>query len=691
MKYIAFGMLYCICSLPSLAQSWVMGADYYPEHYPLQQVSADAVNMRKAGLQVVRMADFAWSLLQPNATTYHPQWLKKAVDTLGAHGIASLIATPTAAIPKWMYDAHGDIMQVTENGSRKPYGKRRHACLNHPVYRQYVRQLATQLATTFSTNPYVTGFQIDNELMAEEPYCYCNYCQKAFAKWLQHKYTTVNALNEAWGLRFWSQNIRSFAQVFLPRKGDNPGCFTDYQHFYSDCTIDFFNLQRNAIKQVNPRFQITHNICSSGFLYKLDLYQLAKYCDVLSIDNYPFTWTLENEYGPVDQFDYHPAMASMALSQIRGTLHKPFWVTEAQIARTAGKQRKIIPPGMVRLWSHQEKAHGASAVLFFPYRTFEAAHEHMMSGIMDADNIPRRRFFEVQQTTKELANISNLLGKAFPIAKAAVIRDFHCDWAFEDGRFSADFRYMRHVYTYYRALREKGITTNVIAPTDSLDGYSIIIVPSQVVLNPQLLTHLQKAAEKGSIVLLTCMTGLRNTNMHSFGKMLHSGVEQLAGIAMKEQYSLIQAEKTAIQWDSLPTPFTGSLWYDVFDPQQTQVMATYTSRFLQQQPAITKRTLGKGQVWYIGTIPSVPLANQLVHQLVQNAHLIPLASANSPLVEVTELQNQQSRYVYLINFSDSAQTVTLATPMLQVLTQQTYQQQITLPPMEVAVLKPTNP
>ena len=134
-------------------------------------------------------------------------------------------------------------MQVTADGQIKPYGKRRHACLNNDLYRQYSKDVATAMAKAFAGNKNIVGFQIDNELGAEEPYCYCPVCQKRFAGWLRTKYKNIETLNKAWNTTFWSETLDSFDQVWLPRKGDSPSAFQDFQIFNSDCIIDFFNLQ----------------------------------------------------------------------------------------------------------------------------------------------------------------------------------------------------------------------------------------------------------------------------------------------------------------------------------------------------------------------------------------------------------------------------------------------------------------
>lgn len=41
------------------------GVDYYPEHWPEDRWPEDARLMQEAGITVVRLAEFAWSRLEP--------------------------------------------------------------------------------------------------------------------------------------------------------------------------------------------------------------------------------------------------------------------------------------------------------------------------------------------------------------------------------------------------------------------------------------------------------------------------------------------------------------------------------------------------------------------------------------------------------------------------------------------------
>lgn len=673
---------------PTGSTPMFVGAAYYPNYSSAETVKQDARLMKQAGFTVARMGDLVWDLMEPTEGNYDFRWLSAAVSTLSENGVESFLATPTAAIPKWMYDKHPDIMQVTATGERKPFGRRRHACLNNPVYQDYCVKIATAMATEYKTNPHIVAWQIDNELMAEEPYCYCENCREKFAKWLQNKYQTIEKLNNAWNLSFWSQNLRSFDEVFLPRKGDNPSCYQNYQQFYSDCAIDFYNLQRDAIKKIIPSAKVTHNICSSGFLYQLDLYKMAKTCDFMAIDNYPYGWTLENEYGNRGAFTYTPHMASMALSQLRGA--KPqfsFWVTEAQIGRTVGNQRKIVEPGTVRLWSLQEVAQGATGISFFAFKAFPAAHEHVMACVLDEDNVPRRRFLEAQQTATELMKLREITGQTLPDSKVAIIRDYQCDWAFEDGRFAMDFRYMREIFKYYRSVRNQSVTADIISSGDSFDKYKLLVVPAKVLVDNDFCKRLKDAAASGTTVIITCMTGLRNEDVKSFGRILNASVEELAGIEMAEQHALIGTETTRLKLNNDTTIYSCGLWHDVFKTTTASVLGSYSNRFFEGKPVLTRNQFGNGTVFYVGSVVDEKVASFLVKKALGEAGIKPAAVANDELVEITEVKGATGSYVYAINYSDKNQEIQLNKAMVDVLTSEKYTNVVTIKARDYRVLK----
>lgn len=111
-----------------------IGAAYYPPFGDRAAIARDAQLMRAAGFNVVRLGDLTWDTFEPAPGDIRLAPLVEAVEQLAEHGIVSIVATPTAAIPRWLCQQHPDALHVRANGARKPYGRRRHACLNHAGY-----------------------------------------------------------------------------------------------------------------------------------------------------------------------------------------------------------------------------------------------------------------------------------------------------------------------------------------------------------------------------------------------------------------------------------------------------------------------------------------------------------------------------------------------------------------------------
>jgi beta-galactosidase GanA len=61
--------------------------------------------MRDAGINLVRIGEFAWSRVEPEEGRYALDWLHRCVEVMAAHGIEAMMCTPTAAPPAWLTSA----------------------------------------------------------------------------------------------------------------------------------------------------------------------------------------------------------------------------------------------------------------------------------------------------------------------------------------------------------------------------------------------------------------------------------------------------------------------------------------------------------------------------------------------------------------------------------------------------------
>src|SRR4030043_306873 len=88
---------------PKLPRPW-HGGDYNPDqwrHDPAV-LEEDVRLMRLAGCNVMSVAIFAWTALEPEDGRYEFGWLDGVVDRLHAAGVFTGLATPSGAPPPWV-------------------------------------------------------------------------------------------------------------------------------------------------------------------------------------------------------------------------------------------------------------------------------------------------------------------------------------------------------------------------------------------------------------------------------------------------------------------------------------------------------------------------------------------------------------------------------------------------------------
>ena len=188
------------------------GVDYYPEHWEEELWETDIKRMLEAGISLVRIAEFAWAIMENEEGVFDFTLFDKIIEKLGKNGINVVLGTPTATPPAWLCTKYPDVLRMNNNGVRVSFGARRHYCYNNPDIQRLSASLVNKMAEHYKDNPYIVSWQIDNELAHEaSDKCYCPECRNTFANWLKEKYETFETLNYTWGTVFWSQQYTDWA------------------------------------------------------------------------------------------------------------------------------------------------------------------------------------------------------------------------------------------------------------------------------------------------------------------------------------------------------------------------------------------------------------------------------------------------------------------------------------------------
>ncbi len=127
----------------------LLGVDYYPDQTPESLWEEDARMMADFGFTNVRVAEFAWSLMEPSEGKFDFAWLHRSVEILHKHGIGVILGTPSAAPPPWLTQKYPEVLMVNDEGMTVSPGGRRFTCPSNKTYRKLSLAIATEMSRSF--------------------------------------------------------------------------------------------------------------------------------------------------------------------------------------------------------------------------------------------------------------------------------------------------------------------------------------------------------------------------------------------------------------------------------------------------------------------------------------------------------------------------------------------------------------
>ncbi|MDE1181008.1 beta-galactosidase [Paraburkholderia sp.] len=480
-----------------------LGVCYYPEQWPRTMWADDAKRMVELGITHVRIAEFAWSRMEPRAGEYVWNWLDEAVETLASAGLKIVLGTPTASPPKWLIDAHPDVLPVRADGTTWNFGSRRHYDIASDTYRRECLRIVDVMAARYGRHPSVIAWQTDNELGCHETVpSYSKAALQRFHGWLAKRYETIGQLNEAWGNVFWSMEYASFDAIELPNltpTDANPIHLLDFRRFMSDEVASFHREQIDVLRRHAPDADMLHNFM--GFFTTFDHYDFSadNAIDVAAWDSYPIARTESIALPEEQKARYartaHPDVSAFDHDRYRGVGRGRFWVMEQQAGPVNWAPWNPVPaPGMVRLWAYEAFAHGAELVSYFRWRQCPYAQEQMHSGLNLPNNELSPGGMEVRRAAAEIAASDALstLPAASP-ASVAVVFDYETQWMFEIQRHGKSFDYQTLAFDYYEALRELGLDVDIVSSKADLSAYRLVVVPSLAVVDHALVQQIERS------------------------------------------------------------------------------------------------------------------------------------------------------------------------------------------------------
>ena len=669
----------------------VLGTCYYPEHWPEDMWENDLRRMLENGIEVIRIAEFAWSKTEPVEGHFTFDFFDRFLDLCDWHGMKVIFGTPTATPPAWLTEKYPEVLNANIEGIPYRHGARRHYNYNSLVYQTLSARIVRVLAEHYAKRECIIGWQIDNELNCEREWFYSEADSAAFRIYLRDRYETLDKLNEAWGTVFWNQTYTAWEEIHVPRKtisdSTNPHEVLDYIRFISASARQFCKMQSDILKQyIKPGDFITTN----GMFANLDNHQMtAESLDFYTYDSYPnFAYCLDAYRD--DPRDLKDRRWSRNLTEVR-SISKRFGIMEQQSGANGWNTRMEAPtprPGQMTLWTMQSIAHGADYVSYFRWRTSTIGTEIYWHGILDYSGRENRRIAELRQIHAALAKMQELAGSRYE-AKVGLVKDYdnvfdarvdkwheRIDWASETAIFSAcqrthtplDYVYLDH-------------TT-----PEEMAGYSVLFYPHPALMNAERAELLRRYVEQGGTLVLGCRSAYKDMNGRCVMDNLPGLLSDLTQADVTE-YSFIapDAGRVVIDWNG--TELEASIFTDLVDAVGSgRLEGTYASDYYAGSGALVSNRVGDGTVYYYGTAFSEQAARVFLEKLgvaepCKEAILVPESC------ELAIRTNGWNRYLFVLNYLNKPAAVQLRRTMVNLSTGEEISGRVEIPGYGTLVLK----
>ena len=633
------------------ARIWY-GGDYNPDQWPEEVWDDDVRLMKKAGVNLVSVGIFSWAKIETSEGVYDFDWLDRIINKLGEAGIAVDLASATASPPMWLTQAHPEVLWKDYRGDVCQPGARQHWRPTSPVFREYALKLCRAMAEHYKGNPYVVAWHVSNEYGCHNRFDYSEDAERAFRKWCEERYGTIDAVNDAWGTAFWAQRMNDFTEIVPPRFiGDgnfmNPGKLLDFKRFSSDALKAFYVAERDALAEITPDLPLTTNFMVSASGSVLDYDDWGREVDFVSNDHY---------FIPGEA---HLDELAFSASLVDGIARKDPWFlmehsTSAVNWRPVNYRKE---PGQLVRDSLAHVAMGADAVCYFQWRQSKAGAEKFHSAMVPHTGEDSAVFRDVCELGADLNTLADngLLGTKLAKSKVAVVFDYESEWASE--HTATPTQKVHHVdepLQWFRALADHGVTADVVPVSSNWDDYEMVVLPSVYLLSEETTRRVRDYVVGGGRLVVTYYTGISDEKDHVWLGGYPGSIRDVVGVRV-EEFMPMGDDFTGVP-DHLELS-NGTVAHDIADViGSVDGSATVLETFkddpwtgMDGAPAIVANTFGEGRSVYVGARLGRDGIAKSLPEILESLGMTETGENDSRVLRVEREGSDGSRFVFSFN------------------------------------------
>lgn len=678
----------------------LFGASYYHEYQPSPRLEKDLDLMVEAKFTAIRVGESVWSTWEPEDGRYDLEWLAPVVDGAYRRGIRVIVGTPTYAVPPWLARRYPEIAGETASGRRHPWGARQEVDYTHAAFKFHAERVVRQIAARYASHPAVIGFQVDNE---PGSLLFHNHgVFQRFVDELRHQYGTVDALNEAWGLVYWSHRLSTWADLWTPDGNSQPQYDLAWRRFQARLTTEFIAWQAGVVREYlrDDQFVMTDlafdrpTIEESTIASVLDVTVGNPYYvmqDALALPDpgvFPTAgWMTTGVWGLYFTAD-----------RMRAAKQASFLIAETNAGAIAGPAANFPAfDGQWRQAAWAFVARGAEMVQYWHWHTNHFGTETYWVGILPHDQQPGRVYRELSQLGHELEAAGDRVVGLLPDAEVGFLYSTQSRWGMASqaplaksgygggwgGEEMDPDSYHRIFQAFYRGAFDAGLSARIVHdtqivgpdgvylldPKEMANDLPVFVVAGLLVVDDRLLGWLRDYVEAGGHLVLGPRTAYADLEGRARTEVKPALLREIAGVHYQEFSNLVEPLKVAARDTSVAVSVGAQAtgWIDLLIPDQAAPVLGYEHPHFRRYPAVVTNDREAGRVTTIGTIPDPTLAMDLMRWVTRD--VAPAVWGDLPRsVTITSATNANGERIHVVhNWSWEPQSIVLPRSMRDVL------------------------
>jgi beta-galactosidase len=650
--FLLFPIIQIVLAQQLSVNKLLYGVAYYDEYMPYDRLDKDIKMMKEAGINVVRIAESTWGTLEPQDGVYDFCHIDRVLNAMHKAGIKVIVGTPTYAVPTWLVKNHPDVLAITPQGQNQ-YGPRQNMDISNRYFRFYAERVIRKIMEHVKDHPAIIGYQIDNETKAYNTAG--PEVQKLFVEYMRVKFGSLDSINKAFGLDYWSNRINNWEDFPSMAGSINASQIAEFAKFQRKLVTEYLGWQAAIVNEYkHPGQFVTQNFdfewrgFSFGIQPEVDHFAVAKILDIAGVDI------------------YHPTQDALTGTEIsfggdvaRSMKHGNNYLvieTEAQ-----GFAEWVPYPGQLRLQAFSHLASGANMVEYWHWHSIHNSAETYWKGLLSHDFDPNPTYEEAKTIGKDFRRLSPQLVNLKITNKVAIFFSNEALSAFNQFKFGwgSKIGYNDILRGMYDALYRMNVGVDFVDPSSSnIEKYKLLIVPALYAAPDSVLERLNRFVSNGGHIVYTFKSGFSDQNVKVRTCHQPGIIGETCGITYS-QFTVPQ--NVSLKGDPFQVGSENNkvnTWMELITPTTAKVLAYYDHPVWGKYAAITQNNYGKGLATYIGCMTSNAVTEKILAIELKNAGLWSEAQRLYFPVITKEGVNEQGKTVhYLFNYSSAPANV----------------------------------